>query len=193
MNRRGASLLECAVYTLVALLVLGALRGILGTGVSNSTRTVAHEDAMRSALLALELIGQDVRRTLLADENATLDTGDGSTLALDVVTLDRSDFWKLATSHVTWALEPGTMRRLVRREAAARTVVAGCALSDIQFRFVTPGVDTPDGSTPWRRFLQITVKAPIARGGEDAFSAIVPLSTRCAPPAVPMPSGAVSP
>lgn len=170
-HRAGQSFVELAVAGGLLALLIGALVGLHFGSARSSRATVESAEAVRSALVALERIRADVRRTYYADAGrdvAVLDGGCG--LSVRTVRPVPGDPWRTVNVPVTYRLEPmpgGSASRLVRDENGVRATVGGVVLSalSVQFRSAPhPALDiTAVGTsgTPEGRAVSVSERIPV--------------------------------
>jgi hypothetical protein len=152
---------ELAVGTSIALLVMAMVYGFWA-GASRSTgRSVEHSDALRSVLIASEFIRHDVSQMLYQWPSRDMAIFAGQTaLGLRVPgRLDPADFWSKENNvfdPVTYTLQlvPGSRNvfRLIRKDLGGPSPLRACLLGGLHFEKIGPGVVSQD-----QAYLQVTM------------------------------------
>jgi hypothetical protein len=186
---------EVVVAALLLVVVLGIVHSVWLHATRAVTLTMAHEDALRSAHMALEAIRVDVSRLLVQNPREDLailpgpDGRPGRGLCVRVPADARSgDPWRTDLVPVSFALEPigggrggGRSHHLSRTDAGGRTErIRGCVIRDLIVRYVTPdSLETGQS----RAFIEVSVIGLDSPGGSTAHAAsvLIPMNVVSAP------------
>lgn len=183
-SRRGFTLVEVAVAASIASLVL-AMVYVFWVGAATSTgKSVEHSDALRSALLASEIIRSNVQRVALVvpqRDLGILQTGTGFGAHLWDSLAEDMWSWRYHTETLDLTKVPDTegVFQLSLTTPKGTSTIPGCLLGGLHFMLIEPGtVSASQG------YLQITLVGlgNIKPAATFTSSALIPL-TPWSPPA----------
>ena len=140
--RGGVTLVEVLVGALVFFALLSILYAFWSGAAGGTARAVEASDALRSTLLATEVLRHDASRLFFQKQEDLVIRPDGRGLSM-LIPEPTSDLWNVPETPVTYTLAPvhpgSSVHRLVRSDAHGARPVAGCLLRDLLVRWVPPG------------------------------------------------------
>jgi len=187
-TRRAVTLVEVLVASAVFLVLAAAAYPFLTGAAGGTARAVEASDALRSTLIATELLRHDAARLFFQHRDDLVIMNDGRALSM-LIPAPTADLWTLPVQPVTYTLAavPAADRvyRLLRDDGAGPRPVAGCLLRDLLVRYVAPGEISAQ-----RAYLEVTL---IGLGSERprtsySASALLPLDRTRLPRAYPLPA-----
>lgn len=170
MKRSGYTVVEVLVAVSIGATVLGLITGLVTHSSRAAAQVGASEEAVRGLSLALETIKRDVRRLVVLNPTEELAIArDGRGLALRIPRARTNDFFAAQVDVVEYGLEG---EKLMRRDPTGPRAIAGCPLSDVEFRFVRAGAGSRHAG-----YLSVTLLGPRPAKGATRLtaSALVPL------------------
>ena len=156
-SSRGFTIVEMSVAASISALVMAMVYSFYSGAALSSGKAADQSEAMRSALLAAEVIRRDVVRATLADPDHDLGIPDSGTA------LDEHHLTAVGADLASWSYErlSFTLKgidgakgvfRLNRQSEREKGTVPGCLISGLQCRLL------PEGTlSPRQTFLQLTV------------------------------------
>lgn len=171
MKRSGYTVVEVLVAMSAALTALGLISGLVTHSARASAQAGASEEAVRGLSLALETIKRDVRRLVVLNPKEELAIArDGRALAMRIPRSRGNDFWGAQVDVVEYGLS-GT--KLMRRDPMGPRAIAGCQLTDVEFRFIKAGAGSRHAG-----YLSVTLLGPPPPKGGTRLTAtaLVPVT-----------------
>jgi hypothetical protein len=162
----------------IMVILLGLTQSVYQLTARSTVRSNDSSDALRSALLATEVIRQDLRRLVFQQDQDLVLPATGRGVSMIIPDRMGRDLWQNSTTPVTYSLEAvhdtAGPFRLIREDRRGRRPVLGCLLKNLNISYVPVGQLTPLqaylevtatglGSTSSRASRTVTTLVPVNR------------------------------
>jgi type II secretory pathway pseudopilin PulG len=188
-DQQGITIAEVVVASGIMAAVLALVMTVHVAARKQADLAMEVNEASRSVLLAVEAIRQDVGRLAFIEPEKDLTiTEGGSVLTLQVPKPSRTEYWRVEYTSIQYSLErlpgPGEAYTLYRDDGGKSSLIGGCTLRSLRFRYVPPGE-----LSAVQCYLEVSLVGMGSAKGQRIYvtSAVIPLPLQRLPEPFPVP------